>query len=204
VIPDGFVPNPEVADPNILCSFFSPPADPPAPRTVIRITRMRQVITPGARMDGQAPRGVRLHEATETWKGYHIPASKMVGDVDGVRCVLFRAQVPLTPEAVTVHVGGAEADEPGIAALFQGVLASLDGETNWAAESGDSKARDESHEQGDRITYWWRVIPIALVLSALIYIRLRNRARAIVAENCDRIALQETGVVCKRTSHCVV
>lgn len=76
------------------------------------------------------------------WKGLSIDQFKVVERLKSVPWVTLNAQVPLAPHAIQVTVTGPQKDEAKLRQEMQGILASIEGPSNWlgAPESPRSAA----------------------------------------------------------------
>jgi hypothetical protein len=174
VVPDGFEPNAEDAgDTDLLYSFVRPPKDGSGARTVVRIKRMRGLLPPDLPMAGFTREGQRFEVAPEPWGPHTLRRARTVMEVGGRRVVVLNVQVPLKPEAIAVVVGGGEADEADLLALLRGVLASVEGESNWSADGSGGEAAGAAKERDTRGAYC--CVGVLAVVGVLIYSRWRGR-----------------------------
>ncbi len=109
------------------------------------------------------------------WKSHTIRKAKAGMELNGERIVVLIVQVPLKPEAISINVAGAESNQEELSTLLLGVLASLDGESNWVSENGESTTEEMKNAKKaiTRDLYLCLLVPVAIVVA--IYIRRQSR-----------------------------
>jgi hypothetical protein len=135
-IPEGFEPSPEVAasNPDFVYAFRKEgdaEGDDPV-GTVIIVERMRGTIG-RERLDPARVKGRRV--LAFKWKGFEIDGVEVPESADGIDFVNYNVQVPLKPEAIQLRVAGQRGRARELRALADGLLVSLDGQTNWLRSS---------------------------------------------------------------------
>lgn len=129
-IPDRFRPfSPPVQNDKTIYTFVDAP--PPNHSIVISIGRMGGVLPRDAALDenhmAQGATPLTLH-----WNDHAIGGMRMQQTVAGVAVVTLVAQVPLSPQALQITVGGDPADEKEMLDLLQRLLTDLKGRSNWS------------------------------------------------------------------------
>ena len=70
----------------------------------------------------------------EQWKSFEVEGFRLIQERGGEHILVLAVQVPLLPNAVQVMSSGLVENEPAIHEALRGVLASLDGRSNWLTD----------------------------------------------------------------------
>ncbi len=111
---------------------------------------------------------MRFEYGKARWRGFELDVGMTrvrQGDVEILGMV---AQVPLATHAVNLLVTGFAGDEAQLRTIFDGVLASLQGESNWLSD-------DERSERLGRVVGF--ALGMTIVIAALVW-RVRRRRRS--------------------------
>ncbi|HYV43882.1 MAG TPA: hypothetical protein VFA20_03430 [Myxococcaceae bacterium] len=166
--PDGF--EPADAPPNAIFSYAE--TDAPGRALAVTVERMRIALpqrkpkpNKNAVYAGSGMPASSTSQEEMTWRDFQIPVLRTETNVEGRSFVLLQAQIPLSPEAITVGVGGLKQREPDIRRVLEEVVGSTEGRASWLTE----KEQDEEHrrEQNKLAWTWFGLLVIPVVLLAL-------------------------------------
>jgi hypothetical protein len=134
-IPDEFVRDPQLAgaQPDFVYAFRK--TEPQDIGVVIIIERMRGTIR-RERLDlSKAPPGFAGRVLTVRWHDFDLDALEVPEQVNGIETVNYNVQVPLKPEAIQIRVVGRRDRKDHLLQLTNGLLGSLQGDSNWLRSS---------------------------------------------------------------------
>jgi hypothetical protein len=80
------------------------------------------------------PEDARLSVEDLRWRSFTLDAVRVHMLKDGQNVVAFSCDVPLAPKAVLVTVVAVQADEAEARAVFQSLVASIDGQSSWLSD----------------------------------------------------------------------
>ena len=70
----------------------------------------------------------------EKWKGFELDGLRMIKQREDQHILILAVQVPLSPDALQVMSSGLVENEAEVRAALRGVLASLEGKSNWLTD----------------------------------------------------------------------
>jgi hypothetical protein len=116
--------------------------------TLSQKNKLDHGVAEAAARSGAAKTGVTVSTfeyRTATWKGFPLDVMVMRAQAaDGSAVISFSAPIPLASGAIQMQLVGPAAAETKLVTEFEGVIASLKGETNWETHS-------DAYQLGERV-----------------------------------------------------
>jgi hypothetical protein len=136
-VPDAFQPFPVEGDDLFK---LARPIDGGA-MLVVDVQRMHGVLgrEPLDLKEGTFPQGAMVTRQPVPWNGFTLESLRVQLPQGATTLVLYEVQVPLTPEAIQVTVGGPREMETEARSTFQAMLGTVQGKTNWLTDAERSQ-----------------------------------------------------------------
>ncbi|MFP4145984.1 MAG: hypothetical protein ACLFV3_12670 [Phycisphaeraceae bacterium] len=135
-IPPSYKRSAALPGPSFECAFVSTEVD--LPELSIAVQRLGGVVPSGGWTDerrkawrASLPPGAEAETFRTPWQGDMVNATRLVTRQPGGKVVDYGVMIPLTPEAIIVHVTGPVEAEQRVRQTASLVLASLYGPSNW-------------------------------------------------------------------------
>lgn len=150
MIPEGFTPVDVAGHESRLHSFLDRPPTPDDPPTVITVDRLRGVVNPNDRLNGDSlpeQPGVRMSLQEKTWRGIVLDVMLSEMEAENEKLIAYVIQFPLADEAVQLTVGGPSARRQELEERFNSVVDSFQNTkplyTGLASAAGPRQAAEE-------------------------------------------------------------
>jgi hypothetical protein len=118
--------------------------------------------------DLKMPDGTPVEVYEERWREFTLHVVRVARQTDGEPYLMLNVEVPLRPEAIHIRVEGTASREEEMRQLLHGVLASLQGETNWLS----------TRERLVRAGEFGAVLLLAIVAGVAVFVVWRKQRRS--------------------------